>query len=244
MITMSRMTHPLQATCRQCNPTLLSNQCSSWAGIASAALVRDQPRTQAVCIDVLAATLDCGRRDPELRRELSSDQLPGILASLLAMITGKSAAAGRGGGGGGSSASSAKQTPATTTPIANIVAAYKMIGVCATIFPGPTRPFAGRVRAAVAAGLDAALPEVVHAAAACYACLPRCAGQKTLSQTWSESTGAVLGSLHDIVGALFTEVDEEGPCSGLESPASNSVAQFPQRYTRARACVCVSVCLF
>lgn len=174
----------LRATVQGASQTILREYCSTWTGLAVSLMQRGDQHTKEVCADILGHTLDFGRLEPELRREMSSNHLPTVLNGLLAVLDVGIA------------------PPATATVLATL-------GVCATLYPGPTRPFAARVRTVVHAAFDSPSAVVATAAAKCYACLPRCASAKALSTTWHQAVVAAIGSMHDICSVLFEGADEE-----------------------------------
>ena len=160
-----------------------------WTGAAAGVLGRDRGAAAVLAMECLRATLSFSCRDPELRREHAKDHLPGIVTALLALAV-------------------ADGEKAAATDAARC-AAFETLAACACDYPGPTRPFAGKLRKATLAAIDSPASVVARAAAACFARIPASASAKSQGEAWQTVCLSLLGTAHQLVAWMYKGAEEE-----------------------------------
>merc|ERR1712166_976662 len=162
--------------------------CTSWTKSAAALLSKDGPSTAIACMNVLQRTLEYAHKDAELRRNLATDFLPGILTSLLSIV---------------------KSTEVGVLNSQLQSSAFNTVSICAQTFAGPTRLFLEKFKKACLKQFDSRNNNVAEAAAKCFALLPVSASAKSQADTWFNTCVELLGACHQIIGNVYKGVDEE-----------------------------------
>uniref|UniRef100_A0ACB8EXN0 Uncharacterized protein n=2 Tax=Sphaerodactylus townsendi TaxID=933632 RepID=A0ACB8EXN0_9SAUR len=156
---------------------------------------QDPPPTTELAVDILRDLLEYSCQLPELAREISTNHIPGLLTSLLAL-----------------------------KPECQM-SALEGSKACMTFYPRACGSLRGKLATYFLARLDAEMPHLQQLACDCYALLPSLGAgfAQGLKHTecWEQQVHCLLATLHGLLGTLYEGAETEplhyeGP--GVEIP--------------------------
>ncbi|KAF7236755.1 Proline-, glutamic acid- and leucine-rich protein 1 [Varanus komodoensis] len=171
---------------------------------------------------VLRDLLECSCQLPELARDISTNHVPGLLTSLLAL-----------------------------RPECQL-SALEGSKACMMFYPRACGSLRGKLAAYFLSRVDAETPQVQQLACECYALLPSLGAGFTqglkYTECWEQQAHCLLATLHSLMGTLYegAETDPlhyEGPGMEIPLPApeegeTNFVLHLKQRFSGLAKCLC------
>ncbi|XP_040271061.1 proline-, glutamic acid- and leucine-rich protein 1 [Bufo bufo] len=203
---------------------VFQQHCVSWIrSVLQVIQSQDPPRVISLAVFVLRSLLVHSSALPELSREISTNQIPGLLTSLLGLR---------------------RQC---------LVSALEGIRSCMISYPRACGSLRGKLTAFFLSLLDEENVQIQELACQCFSLLPSLGSGFSQgikhTENWERQIQSVLCSLHAVFQQLYqaAETDTtryEGPGTELELPVleddgASSILQLVRRFTSLGQCVCL-----